>query len=76
MNKSNLKDSNKRFNSKQVEIMSNILKLFQKNPISEGDILDNLGLFFTSKSLSRILFLNDLEFLHLKNLIIYIIPYS
>lgn len=38
----------------------NILKNLKKNDIPDEEILENLGLFFTSKNLSRILCLNDL----------------
>ncbi len=46
--------------SQEKLIRQSSLELFKNNPIPEDQILENLGLFLSSKNLSRILFLNHI----------------
>ena len=53
--------------NEELEIRSNFLNLFKKNPIPSDQILSNLGLFLNSKNLSRLLFFDHLYRLNLDN---------
>lgn len=53
--------------NEELEIRSNFLNLFKKNPIPSDQILSNLGLFLNSKNLSRLLFFDHLYKLNLDN---------
>jgi len=44
----------------ELEARSKIVKLLKECPIPNDEILDNLGLFLTSKNLSRIFFMNHI----------------
>ena len=41
-------------------VMKQLFDAFKENPIPDSEILDNLGLYVTSKNLSRILSMNYL----------------
>lgn len=45
---------------KEDEQVAELFQLFKKTPIAENELLSNLGLFITSKNLSRILFMDFL----------------
>jgi hypothetical protein len=47
-------------NEEEIESKLEIVRLMKKCPIPDDEILDNLGLFLTSKSLSRIFFMNHI----------------
>ena len=67
MKKNKFKDYNKKHSIDQDKALKSMLKLYKETPIVDGDILDNLGLFFNSKTLSRILFMNELYKMNLEN---------
>lgn len=45
---------------KEAKIRNDFVNLFKSNPIPDEDILQNLGLFLSSKNLSRILFMDHM----------------
>ena len=61
-----------RGSAKEVEARKRLLELFKKSPIPDGEMLVNLGLYFRSTQVAKVLYLNELyeRIVHLPGIVV------